>query len=98
MGKRNNSQECVYGGYKLSCLNFEATCSDNVAAVSAGCDEDDTFYYGAGKAGRVLLFVELSDGQMAEIDLEDVLGFARRYCNGVYERVLREVTPDIAIR
>lgn len=94
MGKKTNSDECIAGGYKLSCLVTEIGCSENVQQVSIGCDDDDTFYDGAGKSGRVEIEIEMTDGQLASIDLEDVLRFARSYCNGIYERVLMEMTTN----
>lgn len=37
--------------------------------------------------------IELNDGQMAQVDLEDVLRFARTHCTGIYERVMCEAKP-----
>lgn len=88
MDKQNNSQECSYGGYKLSCTVTDIRHTPNVVQVYVGCDDDDTFYTDSGNKGRVEIGIELEDGQMASIDLEDVLWFARSHCTGIYERVM----------
>lgn len=91
----SNSQECAYGGYKLANIipEIETRTSTPVEGLSIGCDEDDTFYAGSGKQGRVE--IEVTTGlDVVALDLEDVLVFARKYCSGIYERVLREVEPQ----
>jgi hypothetical protein len=93
MDKPNNSHECSYGGYKLSCIVPDIEHTANVVQVYMGCDDDDTFYTESGKSGRVQIGIELDDGQMAQIDLEDVLRFARAHCTGIYERVMYRVKP-----
>jgi hypothetical protein len=91
----SNSQECAYGGYKLSAIEpeIEIRASTEVDVLSAGCEDDDTFYEDAGKSGRVQLQVGTALDTVS-IDLEDVLVFARKYCSGIYERVLREIEPQ----
>lgn len=88
MNKPNNNHECSHGGYKLSCTVSDVGHSANVVQVYIGCDDDDTFYAGSGNGGRVQIGIELEDGQMANIDLEDALWFARANCAGIYERVM----------
>lgn len=93
MDKPNNSQECRDGGYKLSCTVPDIGHSANVVQVYVGCDNDDTFFTGSSNAGRVQIGIELEDGQMAQIDLEDALRFARTHCAGIYERVMYGARP-----
>lgn len=84
-----NSHECAYGGYKLSNIDpkIEASSWSELDLLSIGTNEDDTYYANSGKSGRVK--IEVND---CALDLEDVLVFARKYCNGIYVRVMREVT------
>lgn len=93
MDKQNNSQECSHGGYKLSCTVSDVGHSSNVVQVYIGCDDDDTFYTDSGTGGRVQIGIELEDGQMAQVDLEDILWFARTHCAGIYERVMYGSRP-----
>lgn len=86
-----NSQECLYRGYKLS--NIEANIETNgMIQVCVGCYDDDTFYSNNCKCGRVKVTIE-SENEYYEIDLEDILVFARQHCNGIYERVLHSIKP-----
>lgn len=90
----HNSQECSYGGYKLSNNIFDVDVSESVVAVSIGCDEDDTFYSKCDNSGRVQIFVETEDhdgrNRMVNVDLEDVLRAAKRLCGGIFKRVAEE--------
>lgn len=93
MNRLNNSRECSYGGYKLSCIVPDIDHTANVVQVYMGCDDDDTFFTGSDNGGRVQIGIELDDGQMAPVDLEDVLRSARTHCTGIYERVMYRVKP-----
>lgn len=86
--KKPNSQECAYGGYKLSNLDtgIDVVASTEIDTLSIGSEEDDTFYDGSGKSGRVKLYVG-TQLDIVEIDLEDILTFARKYCAGIYDRI-----------
>lgn len=99
-----NSQECAYYGRKLSDIRCD-NIRTSAKYVVIGSDRDDEIYFGeALKAGEEMLQerVELSvlydtdegDERNIEIDLEDILVFARRYCNGIYERIARDVNPE----
>lgn len=90
----DNSQECRYFGYKLSSLVTCIGASENVHNISIGCADDDEFYSKKissteevpEKTGRVQIEIE-TNHDIVFIDLEDVLRFARRYCNGIYHRI-----------
>lgn len=89
--KPPNSHECAYGGYKLSsiCLH-DVGHSENILSLWVGSEEDDTFYEGSGKRGRVELSIELHDSTIVDIDLEELLRFVKKNCAGIYERVGKE--------
>jgi hypothetical protein len=98
--RKPNSQECAYFGRKLSSI----VCDDIYRHVGwdlcIGSDQDDEIYFPPVLKSnevmlkeRVMISVESDSGAFCEIDLEDVLRFARLYCNGIYERVLTEVNP-----
>lgn len=90
----NNIQECAYGGYKLSDIITDIDKSDDIVEVYIGCEEDDSHLKIDDNIGRVKINLELKDGSFSYIDLEDVLIFARQYCNGIYERVWNDVMPE----
>ena len=90
-----NSQECIYFGRKLSDI---VTDIESSVGIEIGSETDDKIYFPPVlKEGeemlkeRVKIYTE--DGQ--DIDLEDVLRFAAKYCRGIYDRVGDEV-PDKA--
>lgn len=99
MNNKPNSQECIFYGRKLSNI----LCDDiNVEKgyVSIGSENDDEIYFGECLEdnkemikGRVLITVMDDDCCCIDIDLEDILKFARKNCNGIYERVMKEVVP-----
>jgi len=90
--KKHNSLECVYGGYKLSSFNvdIDVKASTEIDTLCIGSDDDDSFYENSGKSGRIKLYVG-TQLDIVEIDLEDILVFARKNCAGIYKRVFEEV-------
>lgn len=99
--RKSNSNECIYNGRKLSNVVANIKASHNVDQVCIGADDDDEFdalVEKSPKEGRIKIGLECATvlpGEMLwpEIDLEDILRFARKYCNGIYERILEEVEP-----
>lgn len=89
-----NSNECVHNGRKLSNTVAQVKASERIVQVCIGADDDDQFdalVENSPKEGRVKIGLEIAGGEdWFEIDLEDILRFARKYCNGVYERVRNE--------
>ena len=86
-----NSNECSDFGRKLSCIETDIESS---VGIEIGSETDDKIYFPEGGEmlkERVKIYTE--DGQ--DIDLEDVLRFAAKYCRGIYDRVGDEV-PDKA--
>jgi len=47
--------------------------------------------YNGRKLSNTIANVKAED--WPEIDLEDVLIFSRKYCNGIFERILKEIEP-----
>lgn len=102
--KPHNSHECYAFAYKLSNVDtgINAYCNGAVIEqITIGCERDDEFYNVNGKpelTDRVMLDVDIDLGEIigaaVSLDLEDILVFARKHCNGVYERVMREHEPD----
>ena len=92
-----NSNECAYNGRKMSNVITNIKASSYVDQVCIGCDDDDEFDSlkpTSNKEGRVKIGLEINiPGHeiWPEIDLEDVLVFARKHCNGIFERVYRDV-------
>jgi hypothetical protein len=97
MNKPDNSQECYSLGYEMSDIFTEIAVSGDDSdgiKVIIGCDNDDEFYDKSGKSGRVKISLYRDDPFMEyAIDLEDILVFAKTYCNGIYERIHRDVVP-----
>ena len=97
--RKANSNECVYNGRELSDTITDIKASEYVDQVCIGADNDDEFDCLSDKSekeGRIKIGLEINilDNEIwPEIDLEDVLVFARKYCNGIYERILKEVEP-----
>ena len=89
-----NSNECVHNGRKLSNTVAQVKASERVVQVCIGADDDDQFdalVEKSPKEGRVKIGLEIEGRKdWFEIDLEDVLRFAKKYCNGIYERVRDE--------
>jgi len=90
----HNSSECIYNGRKLSNVVADIKCSPEIDQVCIGADDDDQFdAFKPGKSGRIKIGLEINTpGKECwpEIDLEDVLRFAKKYCSGIYERVGKE--------
>ena len=98
--KRNaNSNECRYNGRKLSNIVSNIKASAYIDQICIGADNDDSFdaiAENSQEEGRIKIGLEINiPGKeiWPEIDLEDVLVFARKYCNGIYERIRAEVKP-----
>ena len=97
--RKPNSNECVYNGRKLSNTIANVKASAHVDQVCIGCNNDDEFdclVPTSGKEGRVKIGLEINTPgreDWPEIDLEDVLVFSRKYCNGIFERILKEIEP-----
>ena len=102
--RNTNTQECLYFGRKLADI-----CCDGIETsqgyVCIGSDKDDEIYFneelGAGQdmlKDRVKISAiyepEKGDGYCVDIDLEDVLCFAARYCQVMYRWVLETTTGD----
>lgn len=92
-----NSQECKYHGRKLSSLICDIRELDtqyietNVNHLCIGSDSDDEIYDFDGLnmvKERVKIYLT---NEGIEIDLEDVLRFSANHCNGIYERVRKEL-------
>ena len=97
--RQANSNECLYNGRKFSNIVANIKASEYIDQVCIGADNDDTFDSIAKKSqkeGRIKIGLEINIPNKEiwpEIDLEDILVFARKYCNGIYERILEEVEP-----
>ena len=93
--RKPNSQECSYYGRKLSNTICEEI-QHNADYLYVGSENDDLIYFGKALPDneemlkeRVKISVEVVDA-ILEIDLEDVLKFASKYCSGIYNRVYTE--------
>ena len=92
----HNSNECSYNGRKLSNVIADIKCSTEIAQVCIGAEEDDQFdalSEESEKSGRIKIGLEIDTPgaeTWLEVDLEDVLRFAKTYCSGIYERVAKE--------
>ena len=98
--RNTNTQECLYFGRKLSGICCDGI-ETSQGYVCIGSDRDDEIYFneelGADQdmlKDRVKISAiyepEIGDeeGYCVDLDLEDVLFFAARYCQGLYRRVL----------
>lgn len=94
-----NSNECIYNGRKLSAAVPNIKTSKDIEAIFIGADDDDEFDSLVEKSpeeGRIKIELQMTTPDeiaCPQIDLEDVLRFARKNCNGIYERVQNEVKP-----
>lgn len=89
-----NTQECIYFGRKLSSLDTDI--ESNAHSVCIGSPNDEAIYFGdclePGEdlsRERVTIYAEVDDVEV-KLDLEDILVFAKKYCNGIFERVAME--------
>lgn len=95
--RRPNSQECSYFGRKLSNIETDIGSGGN-SYIYIGSNRDDEIYFPPVlKKGeemlkeRVALFIEDVNGDFCtNIDIEDILKFAHKYCRGIYNRVAEE--------
>lgn len=113
MNKRKpNSHECAYYGRKLGnviCDEIEVS----LGYVVIGSDRDDEIYWGKCLNGdkemlkeRVVITAihdgfDIDSGEVGhcfDIDLEDILRFAAKHCNGIYTRVMREEEDQAVVR
>lgn len=98
MTKKANSQECIYFGRKLSNI----ICDDikvSLGYVVIGSDNDDEIYFDIEanvykendrtlkERVKITAICDDENGHCVDIDLEDVLRFAAKYCRGIYDRV-----------
>ena len=99
--KEPNSHECLYFGRKLDNI-----CCDDIEVsngyVCIGSDNSDQIYFDIKddvhsaptdmlkERVTITAIKDGEDGFLTEIDLEDVLRFAAKYCGGIYKRVLKE--------
>jgi hypothetical protein len=88
--RKPNNRECCYNGYKLSCLADSENIETSEGYVVIGSDIDDT--QEDFRVKITLISDDDTDDNIyyVEIDLEDVLRFAAKRCNGIYKRVLAE--------
>jgi len=99
MKRTPNSHECFASGWKLSNIGSGIQVSGGGEAM-VGSERDDEIYDFVCCQGydgkllkeRVKITIH-SDDELypMEIDLEDVIRFACRYCHGIVERVLEDV-------
>lgn len=77
-----NSQECKHGAYRLQngYTDIIINHSDDIEFLEIGGDD----------AERTQIYIEGGNGFVANVDLEDILRFAKKYCAGIYERVGKE--------
>ena len=89
--RKPNNSECIYNGHKLSCIETEIECNDKDVYISIGHEKDDTFYKNKDME-RIAITFERNKPNLFyfNIDLEDVLRFAKQNCNGIYERINNE--------
>lgn len=89
-----NSHLCLYKGRKLSNIITGISCSEGYCVV--GSENDDEIYLGDENIlkERVMLYIGFERGpnweHFIDVDLEDILTFASKYCNGIYEKVYKE--------
>ena len=94
-----NSNECSFNSRKMSNIVAKVKCSPFIDQVCIGADDDDEFNClseKSKKAGRIKIGLEINTSVAEcwpELDLEDILIFAKTYCNGIYERISKEVEP-----
>lgn len=98
-----NSQECSYFGRKLSCVSCDDI-EVSKGYVCIGSERDDEIYYDIKtiepKENMVKERITITaiyepeigedEGHCVDIDLEDILRFAAKHCQEIYERVLGE--------
>ena len=103
--RQPNSHECLPDyGRKMSSIGCDDI-ETSAGYVCIGSENDDQIYFGEClKEGeemlkeRILITAmydgdprsEYNDGHLVNIDLEDVLRFAARNCQGIYRRVMEE--------
>ena len=83
--RKPNSHECIYKGYKMECTEPEIeTNEDNLYICFTKKNDLDN--------DRIVINLEKCEDNpfYFHIDLEDVLRFAKKNCNGIYERVNNE--------
>jgi len=94
--RRPNSNECAFNGRKMSNIVTDVKCSPYIDQVCIGTDDDDEYdslLPNSKKEGRIKIGLEINTPGAEcwpEIDLEDVLKFAQKHCNGIFERIQKE--------
>lgn len=91
-----NSHECIYFGRKLSNIEIPeirvfSDGEDRYCCI--GSDNDDSIYLDEAGAPELTERVKIyasSGVSDVEIDLEDVIRFAVKYCRGIVDRVMEE--------
>lgn len=97
--KQPNTHECLHYGRKLSniaCDNIEV----DLGYIVIGSESDDEIYFGdclrkgekmLKERVKITAFYESvkHNAGILNIDLEDLLVFAAKYCKGIYSRVLQ---------
>lgn len=95
-----NSQECAFFGRKLGNINNHIEV--NLGYVVICSDRDDEIYFDVidnqhvapegmlKERVKITALHEGEPGHCFDIDLEDVLRFAAKYCRGIYDRVAKE--------
>lgn len=100
-----NSHECSYFGRKLGNTRCAIEVSLGYVVIGSEND-DSIYFGECLEKGEEMLKERVTitamfepesfddgpmeDGHCFDIDLEDVLRFAAKYCNGIYKRVLQE--------
>ena len=90
MCKEDNSQLCSNRGYKLSSVVPDIATSNNVVQINIGGDDDDIVDFKPYTAYRVKIILEVNtnyESDIVNIDLEDVLNFAKKYCYDLFQKV-----------